>query len=183
MYDEKIYEEADDSCCAEACACDSRESQRLTKEERLKKYEEYLQKDLKKELEDLEISEAKRELFKKFKKDHESEFQKIENYRKSQRLKYKDEDDKVKIPQEEIDRMKHKYTELENRQSEILRIATTKEELEKVPTDQMDAMIDEYMASEKLKLILVDRLRGVLSGRRVNLACETFSGSTLKFSI
>lgn len=191
MMDEKICEEKfDDSCCEAPCVRDSHELPklgRLTKEERLKKYEEYLQNDLKNELEDIEISEAKREIFKKFKKEHESEYQKIENHRKSRRLRSKleledNDDDKVKIPQEEIDRMLHKYVELENRQSEILRIATTKEELKKVPIDQMNAMIDEYMASEKLKLILVDRLRGIFDNRRINLACETFSGSSLKFA-
>lgn len=157
---------------------------RLTKEERLKKYEEYLQKDLKNKLEEIEIAEAKREIFKKFRKDHESEYQKLEDHRKSQRLSLQDEDEsdnELKIPQEEIDRMTNKYVELGNRQAEILRIATTKEELKKLPVDQMNAMVDEYMASEKLKLILVDRLRGVLDDRRIHLACDNFSGSTLKF--
>lgn len=87
----------------------------------------------------------------------------------------------MKISQEEIDRMTQKYIELGNRQTEILRIATTKEELKKVPIDQMNDMIDEYMASEKLKLILVDRLRCILDNKRVCLARETFSKSTLKF--
>lgn len=178
--DEKLYEE--DDYCEESCV---RESKRLTKEEQLKKYKEYLQNNLKNKLEDIEIAKAKREIFKQFKKDHESEYQKIENYKKSQRLdipsKIDTEDDEVKISQEEIDRMKNKYIELGNRQAEILLIATTKEELEKVPSDQMNAMVDEYMASEKLKLILVDRLRGILSDRRVRLACTNFSDSTLKF--
>lgn len=180
--DEKLYEEDDSYCDVESCV---REPKRLTKEEQLKKYKEYLQNNLKNKLEDIEIAKAKREIFKQFKKDHESEYQTIENYKKSQRLdvqlKNDTEDDEVKISQEEIDRMKNKYIELGNRQAEILLIATTKEELEKVPSDQMNAMVDEYMASEKLKLILVDRLRGILSDRRVHLACTTFSGSTLKF--
>ena len=188
--DEKLCEtEVDESCCEGPCAYDSRKP-RLTKEEKLKNYEEYLQNDLKNQLEDIEISEAKRELFKKFKKDHESEYQKIENYKKSRRLTVQStieaeteaEDDKVKIPQEEIDRMTNKYLELGNRQAEILRIATTKEELKKVPIDQMNAMVDEYMASEKLKLILVDRLRAILDNRRVHLACDNFSNSILKFA-
>lgn len=142
---------------------------------------------MKNRLEEIEIAEAKCELFKKFRKDHESEYQKLENHRKSLRLMMRDEDiaaeavNEVKIPQEEIDRMTNKYLELENRQAEILRIATTKEELKKVPTDQMNAMVNEYMASEKLKLILVDRLRGILDNKRVNLACNNFSNSTLQF--
>jgi len=179
--DEKLYEE--DDCCVEYCA---HESKRLTKEEQLKKYKEYLQNNLKNKLEDIEIAKAKREIFKQFKKDHESEYQKIENYKKSQRLDIPskidiEDDDEVKISQEEIDRMKNKYIELGNRQAEILLIATTKEELKKVPSDQMNAMVDEYMASEKLKLILVDRLRGILSDKRVHLVCTNFSDSTLKF--
>lgn len=183
--DEELYEEKDDSYCDVEAGVRNPRKSRLSKEDQLKEYKEYLQKNLKNELEDMEISEAKREIFKQFQKDHESEYQKIENYKKSQRLSIRSkldaEDNVVEIPQEEIDRMKHKYVELEDRQSEILRIATTKEELKKVPRDQMNAMIDEYMASEKLKLILVDRLRGIFDERRINLACETFSGSTLKF--
>ena len=186
--DEEIYAEKDESC-SESCSesylhVDSEHELRLTKEGKLKRYKVDLQNQLKNKLEDIEISEAKREIFEKFKKDHESEYQKIENYRKSQRLSIRSEykDDEIKISQEEIDRMTQKYIELGNRQTEILRIATTKEELKKVPIDQMNAMIDEYMASEKLKLILVDRLRGILDNKRVCLACETFSKSTLKFA-
>lgn len=171
--DEKMEVEAK---CADAIA--------LTKEEKLKNYKTKLEKNLKRELDRIELDAEFDKIEKEFKETHADEFKKIEEHDKCKRLSYADEaaeSNRPTIPIEDIDALKRRYKELESRQIEILENATNIEKLEKTPTDQMNAMVDEYISAEKLKLILIDRIRGALTNRCIKLNCDKFSKYNLSF--
>lgn len=135
---------------------------------------------MKRKLEQIEFDKECDKIRKEFEKTHAEELDKIKKYTE---LRYVDEESEVEptIPMEEINNLKSRYKEYEARQEEILNIATTSEKLSATPRDQMNAMVDEYISLEKLKLILVDRIRAALLGMRVNLNCDKFSKYNLSF--
>lgn len=182
MDEEMVEKEMDVEC---SCECEAG-STPPTKEEKIKKFKTKLENDLKRKLEQIEIDAEFDKIRKEFNKEHADEFKRIEEYNSRNRLGYiadeADEDpNKTAIPIEDIDVLKRRYKELESRQVEILEIATDAEQLKKIPTDQMNGMVDEYISAEKLKLILVDRIRGALTNRRINLSCDKFSKFNLSF--
>lgn len=166
------------------CACedemDSCPSPKLSKEEKLEQYKKRLEENLKRKLERIEFDKECDKIRKEFEKDHAEELDKI---KESTELCYADEESEAKpsLSEDEINNLKSRYKEYEARQEEILNIATTSEKLLDIPTDQMNAMVDEYISLEKLKLILVDRIRAALLGIRVNLSCDKFSKYNLSF--
>lgn len=168
------------------CACedemDSCPSTKLSKEEKLERYKKHLEENLKRKLERIEFDKECDKIRKEFEKDHADELDKI---KKSTELRYAEDDDeseaKSALSEDEINNLKSRYKEYEARQEEILDIATTFEKLLATPSDQMNAMVDEYISLEKLKLILVDRIRAALLGMRVNLSCDKFSKYNLSF--
>ena len=173
--DEKMEVEAEAVC---------RDEVALIKEEKLKNYKAKLENELKRKLNKIELDDEFDKIKEEFVKAHADEFKKIKEYENRNRLSYTDEADEsngTTIPIEDIDALKSRYKELESRQVEILENATNVEKLEKTPTDQMNAMVDEYISAEKLKLILVDRIRGALTNRRINLNCDKFSKYNLSF--
>ena len=173
-------EEKMDVECGYEDEMDSRPSTELSKEEKLEKYKKHLEENLKRKLERIEFDKECDKIRKEFEKDHAEELDKI---KESTELRYADEESEAKstLSADEINNLKSRYKEYEARQEEILDIATTSEKLSATPTDQMNAMVDEYISLEKLKLILVDRIRAALLGRRVNLSCDKFSKYNLSF--
>lgn len=169
---------------ADEAACECETDIAITKEEKLKKYKTRLENNLKRKLDQIELDAEFDKIEKEFKETHVNEFKKIEEYNSRRRISYTDEESESNetiIPIEDIDTLKRRYKELEARQVEILETSTDVEKLKKIPTDQMNAMIDEYISTEKLKLILVDRIRGALTNKRINLCCDKFSKYNLSF--
>lgn len=159
---------------------DSCPSPKMTKEEKLEQYKKRLEENLKRKLERIEFDKECDKIRKEFEKDHAEELDKI---KESTELRYADEESEAKpaLSEDEINNLKSRYKEYEARQEEILDIATTSEKLTSTPSDQMNAMVDEYISLEKLKLILVDRIRAALLGMRVNLSCDKFSKYNVSF--
>lgn len=184
MDEEKLEVERDYADEAD-CACEANAAP-LTKEEKLKRFKTKLENELKRRLEQIEIDAEFDKIRKEFNEAHADEFKRIEEYNSRNRLRYvvdeaDEEPNKTSIPIEDIDELKRRYKELEARQVEILETSTDVEKLKNTPTDQMNAMVDEYISAEKLKLILVDRIRGALTNRRINLNCDKFSKFNLSF--
>ena len=176
-------EEMNVECDCE-CEMDSRSATKLSNEEKLERYKNRLEEDLKRKLESIEYDKERDKIREEFEKAHAEELDKIKKRDESQRLRYVGDDVaecEPTLPIEEINKLKARYKEYEARQEEILNIATTSEKLSSTPTDQMNAMIDEYLSLEKLKLILVDRIRAALLGLRVYLNCDKFSKYNLSF--
>lgn len=173
-------EEKMDVECGYEDEMDSRPSTELSKEEKLEKYKKRLEENLKRKLERIEFDKECDKIRKEFEKDHAEELGKI---KESTELRYADEESEAKttLSADEINNLKSRYKEYEARQEEILDIATTSEKLLDTSSDQMNAMVDEYISLEKLKLILVDRIRAALLGIRVNLSCDKFSKYNLSF--
>lgn len=166
------------------CGCehemDSCPFTKLSKEDKLEEYKKSLEENLKRKLERIEYEKECDKIRKEFEKDHADELDKV---KKCTELRYTDEVSEAKptLSIDEINNLKSRYKEYEARQEEILNTATTSEKLLSTPSDQMNAMIDEYISLEKLKLILVDRIRAALLGFRVNLSCDKFSKYNISF--
>ena len=181
--DEEMDEKMDVECSCEH-EMDSCPSTKLTTEEKLERYKKRLEEDLKRKLESIEYDKERDKIREEFEKAHAEELDKIKKRDESRRICYVGDDvaeSEPAIPIEEINKLKARYKELESRQAEILETATDTEKLTNTPTDQMNAMVDEYISAEKLKLILVDRIRGALTNRRINLNCDKFSKYNLSF--
>lgn len=173
-------EEKMDVECGYEDEMDSCPSTELSKEDKLERYKKHLEENLKRKLERIEFDKECDKIRKEFEKDHADELAKV---KECTELRYAEDEAEAKstISMDEINNLKARYKEYETRQEEILNIATTSEKLLNTPTDQMNAMIDEYISLEKLKLILVDRIRAALLGMRVNLSCDKFSKYNISF--
>ena len=82
----------------------------------------------------------------------------------------------------QLSELKAKYKALEARQIEILDIATSKEEIQNWADGQFDALINEYLASEKLKLIIVDRIKSNIRKIDIDLGVYSFGGNHIKIT-
>lgn len=82
----------------------------------------------------------------------------------------------------QLSELKAKYKALEARQIEILDIATSKEEIQNWADGQLDALINEYLASEKLKLIIVDRIKSNICKIDIDLGVHSFGGNHMKIT-
>lgn len=82
----------------------------------------------------------------------------------------------------QLSELKAKYKALETRQIEILDICTSKEEIQNCWADgQLDALINEYLASEKLKLIIIDRINSNIRKRDIDLGLHSFNYQNIKY--
>lgn len=78
--------------------------------------------------------------------------------------------------------LKKRYKELEARQIEILDNCTSEDFLlVERANGQVNALVDEYGTIEKLKLVLVDRIKSNILRDGIQLACENFENSQLTF--
>lgn len=90
--------------------------------------------------------------------------------------------EKVFLSKEEIETLKKRYKELEARQIEILDNCTSEDFLfVKRDNGQVNALIDEYSAIEKLKLVLVDRIESNIRKHGLSLNSINFENSQLTF--
>lgn len=76
---------------------------------------------------------------------------------------------------EELEKLRNKINECMERQKEILDTACDFEQFKDMPTGHFNALVDEYAATEKLKLILVDRLHANLRKQSLHLYGNEFS--------
>lgn len=77
----------------------------------------------------------------------------------------------------QLSELKAKYKALETRQAEILDTCTSKEEIQNWADGQLEALINEYLASEKLKLIIVDRIKSNIYKHDLALGIHSFGGN------
>ena len=140
-----------------------------------------MQKDLERNLKRIEHEKKCDEIRKRFKAEHAEEFAKIKEYDSKKILEervYSNNDvdisEKRWLDDAQLSELKAKYKALEARQVEILDICTSKEEIQNWGEGQLDALINEYLASEKLKLIIVDRIKSNICKIDINLGVHTF---------
>lgn len=156
-----------------------------SEEERLALYEKCLQSDLEEELKRIEYEKKRNEIRKRFEAEHAEEYAKIKKFKSEVFLEekvYSKNVDNLKtkkwLDDAQLSELKAKYKALETRQIEILDICTSKEEIQNCWADgQLDALINEYLASEKLKLIIVDRIRSNIRKRDLDLGIHSFDGN------
>lgn len=76
---------------------------------------------------------------------------------------------------EELENLRGKITACMERQKEILDVACDFERFKDMPNGHFNALVDEYAATEKLKLVLVDRLHANLRKDSLSLCGKDFS--------
>ena len=156
-----------------------------SEEERLALYEKRLQSDLEKELSRIEYEKKRNEIRKRFEAEHAEEYAKIKKFKSEVFLEekvYSKNVDNLKtkkwLDDAQLSELKAKYKALETRQIEILDICTSKEEIQNCWSDgQLDALINEYLASEKLKLIIIDRIKSNICKHDLSLGVHSFGGN------
>ena len=160
---------------------------KLSDEEIFADYEKRLQSDLEKELSRIEYEKKRNEIRKRFEAEHAEEYAKIKKYKSEEflekRVYSKDVNSlttKKWLDDTQLSELKAKYKALEARQIEILDICTSKEEIQNWADGQLDALINEYLASEKLKLIIVDRINSNICKRDLDLGVHSFGGNHLE---
>ena len=155
-----------------------------SEEERLALYEKRLQSDLEEELKRIEYEKKRNEIRKRFEAEHAEEYAKIKKLKSEVFLEEKvyssKNVDNLKtkkwLDDAQLSELKAKYKALETRQIEILDICTSKEEIQNCWADgQLDALINEYLASEKLKLIIIDRINSNIRKRDLDLGLHLFN--------
>ena len=174
----EIYEEIEEDNDVE---CEKAEP---SEEEKLARYEKHLQKDLERKLKRIEHEKKCDEIRKRFEAEHAEEYAKIKEHDSKKFLKervYSNDDvdiaEKKWLDDAQLSELKAKYKALEARQVEILDICTSKEEIQNWVDGQLDALINEYLASEKLKLIIVDRIKSNIRKHDLNLGVHSFGGN------
>ena len=162
---------------------------KLSEERIFADYEKRLQSDLEKELSRIEYEKKRNEFRKRFEAEHAEEYAKIKKYKSEkfleERVYSRDVDSsttKKWLDDAQISELKAKYKALEARQSEILDICTTKEEIQNWGDGQLDVLINEYLASEKLKLVIVDRIKSNICKVDIDLGVHSFGGNHMKIT-
>lgn len=174
----EIYEEIEE---ADDVECEKAEP---SEEEKLAHYEKHLQNDLERKLKRIEHEKKCDEIRKRFEAEHAEEYAKIKDHDSKKFLKervYSNDDvdiaEKKWLYDAQLSELKAKYKALEARQVEILDICTSKEEIQNWADGQLDALINEYLASEKLKLIIVDRIKTNICKCDLSLGVHSFGGN------
>lgn len=169
IYDETV-EAVDEECDRE--------------EEQFSSYEKYLQNDLERKLKRIEYKKKCDEIRKRFEAEHAEEYAKIKEHNSESFLKERVRSnrdcelvEKKWLDDAQLSELKAKYKALETRQAEILDTCTSKEEIQNWADGQLEALINEYLASEKLKLIIVDRIKSNICKRDLDLGVHSFSGN------
>lgn len=170
--------------------CGEDEKPKLSEEEIFDSYKKRLQSDLERELSRIEYEKKRNEFRKRFEAEHAEEYAKIKKYKSEEflekRVYSKDVDSlttKKWLDDAQLSELKIKYKALEARQIEILDICTSKEEIQNWANDlQLDALINEYIASEKLKLIIVDRIKSNICKIDIDLGVHSFGGNYMKIT-
>lgn len=81
------------------------------------------------------------------------------------------------LSDEEIESMKQQVFKYHERQKEIINEHFFHANDGKYPSGQLNALIDEYTSIERLKLVLVDRIRGNMLKKDIRLSYEQFSSN------
>ena len=180
MVEEK-EEAVDVECDCEEVACEKAEP---SKEEQLTRYEKCLQEDLERKLKRIEHKKKCDEIRKRFEAKHAEEYAKIKEYDSEsfleERVRSSRDCELAKknwLDDAQLSELKAKYKALESRQIEILDICTSKKEIQNWAEGQLEALINEYLASEKLKLIIVDRIKSNICKYDLYLGVHSFGGN------
>lgn len=181
----EIYEEKEEAvdveCDCEEVACERAEP---SEEEELSRYEKCLQEDLERKLKRIEHKKKCDEIRKRFEAEHAEEYAKIKEYDSEsfleERVRSSRDCELAKknwLDDAQLSELKAKYKALESRQIEILDICTSKKEIQNWAEGQLEALINEYLASEKLKLIIVDRIKSNICKYDLSLGVHSFGGN------
>ena len=169
--------------------CGEDKESKLSEEEIFDNYKKCLQSDLERELSRIEYEKKCNEFRKRFEAEHAEEYAKIKKYKSEkfleERVYSRDVDSsttKKRLDDAQISELKAKYKALEARQSEILDICTTKEEIQNWGNGQLDVIINEYLASEKLKLVIVDRIKSNICKVDIDLGVHSFGGNHMEIT-
>jgi hypothetical protein len=154
----------------------------LTDEEKLEKYKRYLKNDLDNKLKQIDYEEKANAIQKEFEEKNKEKIAIVKAHSRSTTLSLCSQHECTFLSKEEIEALKKRYKELEARQIEILDNCTSEDFLlVERALGQVNALIDEYGAIEKLKLVLVDRIKSNILRDGLGLACENFENSQLTF--
>ena len=160
-----------------------------SEEERFALYEKRLQSDLEEELKRIEYEKKRNEIRKRFEAEHAEEYAKLKKLKSEVFLEkkvYSKNVDNLEtnkwLDDAQLSELKAKYKALETRQAEILDICTSKEEIQNWADGQLGALINEYLASEKLKLIIVDRIKSNICKEDLYLGVHTFGGNHMEIN-
>lgn len=158
-----------------------------SEEEKLTRYEKHLQQSLERKLKRIEHEKKCDEIRKRFEAEHAEEYAKIKEHDSESFMEERicssrecELAEKNWLDDAQLSELKAKYKALEARQSEILDITTSKEEIQNWADGQLEALINEYLASEKLKLIIVDRIKSNICKHDLNLGVHTFGGNHME---
>ena len=194
----KLTEKFEEKEIADEAACDEiageivceKIADEPSEEEKLALYEKRLQSDLEEELKLIEYEKKRKEIRKRFEAEHAEEYAKIKKLKSEVFLEekvYSKNVDNLKtkkwLDDAQLSELKTKYKALETRQIEILDICTSKEEIQNCWADsQLDALINEYLASEKLKLIIIDRIRSNIFKTDIDLGVHSFGRNHIEIT-
>ena len=194
----KLTEKFEEKEIADEAACDKiadeivceKIADEPSEEEKLALYEKRLQSDLEEELKHIEYEKKRKEIRKRFEAEHAEEYAKIKKLKFEVFLEekvYSKNVDNLKtkkwLDDAQLSELKAKYKALETRQIEILDICTSKEEIQNCWADsQLDALINEYLASEKLKLIIIDRIRSNIFKIDIDLGVHSFGRNHIEIT-
>ena len=169
--------------------CGEDKKSKRSEEEIFADYEKRLQSDLEKELSRMEYEKKRNEIRKRFEAKHAEEYAKIKKYKSEEFLEervYSNRDvdiaKKKWLDDAQLSELKAKYKALETRQAEILDICTTKEEIQNWGDGQLDVLINEYLASEKLKLVIVDRIKSNICKIDIDLGVHSFGRNHMEIT-
>ena len=183
----RIFELCKDKAVDVECGEDKKSKR--SEEEIFADYEKRLQSDLEKELSRMEYEKKRNEIRKRFEAKHAEEYAKIKKYKSEEFLEervYSNRDvdiaKKKWLDDAQLSELKSKYKALEARQSEILDICTSKEEIQNLGDGQLDALINEYLASEKLKLVIVDRIKSNICKIDIDLGVHSFGRNHMEIT-
>lgn len=154
----------------------------LTNEEKLERYKQQLEDDLDMKLKDIEYQEKVDAIKKEFEEKNKEKIAIVKAHPRSTGLSRYPRRECTFLSKEEIEALKKRYKELEARQIEILDNCTSEDFLlVERAAGQVNALVDEYGTIEKLKLVLVDRIKSNILRDGLQLACENFENSQLTF--
>lgn len=154
----------------------------LTNDKKLERYKQQLEDDLDMKLKDIEYQEKVDAIKKEFEEKNKEKISIVKAHSCSIRSSKYFRRECTFLSKEEIEALKKRYKELEARQIEILDNCTSEDFLlVERANGQVNALVDEYGAIEKLKLVLVDRIKSNILRDGLGLACENFENSQLTF--